>query len=70
MDTTVSEQLTITVLGATGSIGLSTLDVISRNSDRYRVIALTANRDVERLFEQCLTHQPQYAVLANADAAD
>ncbi len=66
----MSGQLTITVLGATGSIGLSTLDVISRNSDRYRVIALTANRDVERLLEQCLAHQPQFAVLADADAAD
>jgi len=66
----VSRQLAITILGATGSIGLSTLDVVSRNSDRYRVIALTANRDVDRLLEQCLTHQPQFAVLADADAAD
>jgi 1-deoxy-D-xylulose-5-phosphate reductoisomerase len=66
----VSGQQGITVLGATGSIGLSTLDVISRNSDRYRVVALTANRDVDRLFEQCLTHRPQYAVLADADTAD
>jgi 1-deoxy-D-xylulose-5-phosphate reductoisomerase len=66
----VSGQQGITILGATGSIGLSTLDVISRNSDRYRVIALTANRDVDRLFEQCLTHRPQYAVLADADTAD
>ena len=66
----MSGQQGITILGATGSIGLSTLDVISRNSDRYRVIALTANRDVDRLFEQCLTHRPQYAVLADADTAD
>ncbi|GMQ87150.1 MAG: 1-deoxy-D-xylulose-5-phosphate reductoisomerase [Gammaproteobacteria bacterium] len=66
----MSGQLAIAILGATGSIGLSTLDVISRNSDRYRVIALTANRDVDRLLEQCLTHQPLYAVLADADAAD
>ncbi|MFQ5644516.1 MAG: 1-deoxy-D-xylulose-5-phosphate reductoisomerase [Thiogranum sp.] len=60
----------ITVLGATGSIGLNTLDVIDRNSDRYRAVALTANRDVERLLELCLQHQPRYAVLADADAAD
>ena len=66
----MSGQQGITVLGATGSIGLSTLDVVSRNSDRYRVVALTANRDVDRLFEQCLTHRPQYAVLADADTAD
>ncbi|HED18385.1 MAG TPA: 1-deoxy-D-xylulose-5-phosphate reductoisomerase [Gammaproteobacteria bacterium] len=59
----------MTVLGATGSIGLSTLDVVSRNSDRYRVFALTANRDVDRLFEQCLTYRPRFAVLADVDAA-
>ena len=66
----MSGQLAITVLGATGSIGLSTLDVISRNSDRYRVIALTANRNVDSLLDQCLTHQPQFAVLADVDAAE
>jgi len=66
----VNTQQAITVLGATGSIGVNTLDVISRNSDRYSVHALTANRDVERLFGQCLTHRPQYAVMADADAAD
>ena len=60
----------ITVLGATGSIGVSTLDVIRRNSDRYRVIALTANRDVDRLFAQCLEHRPEFAVMADADAAE
>ena len=62
--------LGITVLGATGSIGVNTLDVIERNRDRYRVVALTANRDAERLFEQCLAHQPRYAVLADTDAAE
>jgi 1-deoxy-D-xylulose-5-phosphate reductoisomerase len=65
----VSRQLGVTVLGATGSIGVSTLDVLGRNPDRYRLVALTANRDVERLAAQCITHRPQYAVLADASAA-
>ncbi len=59
----------VTVLGATGSIGVSTLDVLSRHPERYRVIALTANSDVERLYEQCLAHQPEYAVMVDANAA-
>jgi len=60
----------ITVLGATGSIGVSTLDVISRHPDKYRVIALTANQQVERLVSQCRDFEPQYAVLVDPDAAD
>ena len=59
----------VTVLGATGSIGVSTLDVLSRHPDRYRVVALTANTDVEGLYQQCLAHRPAYAVMADADAA-
>jgi 1-deoxy-D-xylulose-5-phosphate reductoisomerase len=60
----------ITVLGATGSIGVSTLDVLARHPQRYRVVALTANRQVERLLEQCLAHQPRYAVMVDTAAAD
>ncbi|MBK8163108.1 MAG: 1-deoxy-D-xylulose-5-phosphate reductoisomerase [Gammaproteobacteria bacterium] len=60
----------VTILGATGSIGASTLDVISRRPDRYRVAALTANSDVDRLFEQCLRHRPELAVMADAAAAE
>jgi 1-deoxy-D-xylulose-5-phosphate reductoisomerase len=59
----------ITILGSTGSIGLSTLDVISRHPDRFRIIALTANGQVERLLEQCLQYRPQYAVMADPVAA-
>ncbi|MBI2780155.1 MAG: 1-deoxy-D-xylulose-5-phosphate reductoisomerase [Gammaproteobacteria bacterium] len=59
----------VTVLGATGSIGVSTLDVLSRHPERYRVVALTANSDVARLYEQCLVHRPEYAVMADANAA-
>ena len=60
----------ITVLGATGSIGVSTLDVLARHPLRYRVVALTANRQVERLLEQCLAHRPRYAVMVDEAAAE
>ena len=53
----------ICVLGSTGSIGVSTLDVVGRHSDRYRVVALTANNNLDRLFEQCREHKPGYAVI-------
>ncbi|XKH60637.1 1-deoxy-D-xylulose-5-phosphate reductoisomerase [Halomonas sediminis] len=60
----------VTVMGATGSIGTSTLDVISRHPERYRVHALTAHRSREALFEQCRLYTPDIAVLATeADAA-
>ncbi len=59
----------VTVLGATGSIGVSTLDVLARHPDRYRVVALTANAQVDRLHQQCLTHRPRYAVMADEVAA-
>ena len=59
----------LTVLGATGSIGVSTLDVVLRHSDQYQVIALTANTNVDDLLEQCIKHRPKYAVMVDADAA-
>ena len=59
----------ITVLGSTGSIGVSTLDVIARHPDRYRVVALTANSNVEDLLQQCLQFQPDYAVMADEQSA-
>jgi 1-deoxy-D-xylulose-5-phosphate reductoisomerase len=69
MDRAVSTARAITILGATGSIGTSTLDVVRRNSDRYRVVALTAHRDVDRLARLCCEHRPDYAVMADPDAA-
>lgn len=60
----------VTILGATGSIGVSTLDVLARHGDRFRIVALTANSDVERLFQQCRYHRPRYAVMADAAAAE
>ncbi len=57
------------VLGATGSIGVSTLDVVTRHPDKFRVIALTGNSKTEVLFQQCLRHRPAYAVMVDAQAA-
>ncbi len=59
----------ITVLGATGSIGRSTLDVIARHPERYSVFALSAFSQVERLLQQCLAFKPRYAVLGTEAAA-
>lgn len=59
----------ITVLGATGSIGLSTLDVISSHCDKYQVFALTANTNVEEMFRQCVAFNPRYAVMSCSDSA-
>jgi 1-deoxy-D-xylulose-5-phosphate reductoisomerase len=60
----------VTVLGATGSIGTSTLDVIARHPERYRVHALTAHRSREALLALCRRHRPAVAVLdREADAA-
>ena len=59
----------VTVLGATGSIGQSTLDVIRRHPERYRVVALTAHRQVERLVADCIEFKPQLAVVGDARTA-
>ena len=60
----------VTLLGATGSIGTNTLDVLSRNNDKFNVVALTANSNVDKLFEQCIEHSPKYVVVVNEDAAE
>lgn len=59
----------ITVLGATGSIGLSTLDVIARHPDRYRVFALSGYSRLDELIALCLRHRPLYAAVPDAAAA-
>ncbi|MGH8280924.1 MAG: 1-deoxy-D-xylulose-5-phosphate reductoisomerase, partial [Gammaproteobacteria bacterium] len=59
----------VTILGATGSVGTSTLDVLGRHRERFRVVALTARANVDGLFRQCLEHQPVYAVMAEEAAA-
>ncbi|MCK5386619.1 MAG: 1-deoxy-D-xylulose-5-phosphate reductoisomerase, partial [Gammaproteobacteria bacterium] len=60
----------ICILGATGSIGVNTLDVAARHPDKYKIVALSANGQVDRLVEQCEQYQPEYAVMANEKAAD
>lgn len=60
----------ITILGSTGSIGVSTLDVISQHRDKYELIALTANKNVNALTQQCLQWRPRYAVMADSDSAE
>ncbi len=60
----------VTVLGATGSIGASALDVIARHPDTFSLHALTANGRADELRELVLRHAPRYAVLRDADAAE
>lgn len=59
----------VAVLGSTGSVGVNTLDVVARHRDRFKVVALTANRDVDGLLKQCLEHQPALAVMVDEKAA-
>ncbi|PUA45551.1 MULTISPECIES: 1-deoxy-D-xylulose-5-phosphate reductoisomerase [Pseudomonas] len=59
----------VTVLGATGSIGLSTLDVIARHPDRYQVFALTGFSRLAELLALCIRHVPRFAVVPEAAAA-
>jgi len=63
------KQQNITVLGSTGSIGLSTLDICRQHPERYNVVALAANRDVQGLLSQCQEFTPEYVVMADADSA-
>ena len=59
----------ITILGSTGSIGTSTLDVVARHPDKFRIVALTANSQVDLLFKQCRQFKPRYAVMLDEAAA-
>ena len=59
----------ITVLGSTGSIGVNTLDIVARHSDKYKVFALSGSTQVERMLSQCAAFRPVYAVMAQPDAA-
>jgi 1-deoxy-D-xylulose-5-phosphate reductoisomerase len=62
-------QKRLTLLGSTGSIGESTLDVVARHPDRFSVHALTAHRNGDKLVAQCLRFQPAVAVVGDADTA-
>ena len=59
----------LTILGSTGSIGESTLDVVSRHPEKFRVFALAGHKQVEKLAVQCRTFRPEYAVVADAEHA-
>ena len=57
----------ITVLGSTGSIGTSTLDVVARHPERFEVFALSAATQVDLMLAQCARFTPRYAVMASAE---
>jgi len=59
----------IAILGSTGSIGTSTLDVVARHPDRFKIVALTANSKIELLFRQCREFKPRYAVMLDESSA-
>ena len=60
----------VTILGATGTIGLQTLDVVSQHPERFAVYALSANSKVNTLFDLCVTYKPKFAVMLQKSAAD
>lgn len=60
----------ITLLGSTGSIGVSTLNVLAQHPEQYEVYALTANKSVDVLFEQCVAFKPRIAVMLDRTAAN
>ena len=60
----------LTILGSTGSIGCSTLDVVRHNPDSFSITALVAGKNVDRMVEQCLEFSPRYAVMDDAHSAE
>ncbi|MCB1689887.1 MAG: 1-deoxy-D-xylulose-5-phosphate reductoisomerase [Halioglobus sp.] len=65
----VAKRRVVSVLGSTGSIGTSTLDVIARHPDRFEVYALAAHSSVDAMLAQCLAFSPRYAVMMDEAAA-
>ena len=65
----MSESKGVTILGSTGTIGVNTLDVLSRHANDYHVVALTANTGIERLYQQCIEYRPQYAAMVDENSA-
>ena len=59
----------ITILGSTGSIGVSTLEVISRHADRFDVFALSAATQLDKLLQQCVQFKPAFAVMTSESHA-
>jgi 1-deoxy-D-xylulose-5-phosphate reductoisomerase len=69
MNTSGMKPRVLTVLGATGTIGVNTLDVVARHPGRFEIFALTGATQVERMVEQCRTHRPRIAVMNEPAAA-
>jgi 1-deoxy-D-xylulose-5-phosphate reductoisomerase len=59
----------LTILGATGTIGVNTLDVVARHPDQFRVVALTGQNQIDKLAEQCRRFKPRFAVVLDSDKA-
>jgi len=66
----MSSVQSVAILGSTGSIGQSTLDVIGRNPERYRVHLLSANLSVQAMFRQCEMYHPDFAIMQDSQAAE
>ena len=65
----MTDRQRLTILGSTGSVGASTLDVVARHSDRFEVYALTAQNRADTLFKQCIEFRPRVAVVLEEEAA-
>ncbi|HLX54840.1 MAG TPA: 1-deoxy-D-xylulose-5-phosphate reductoisomerase [Aquella sp.] len=63
----MSNYKNITILGSTGSIGCNTLEVIRLHPDKYKITALTAGGNLDKLFEQCVEFKPEYAVILDEE---
>jgi len=59
----------LTILGATGTIGVNTLDVVARHPGRFNIVALSGNHQLDKLAEQCRVHSPRYAVVLDVASA-
>jgi 1-deoxy-D-xylulose-5-phosphate reductoisomerase len=70
MDSPEMTPINLTILGATGTIGVNTLDVVARHPERFKVIALTGATQLDKLAEQCRQFRPRYAVVMDAQRAD
>ena len=70
MTTSASRRQRICILGSTGSVGTSTLDVLSRHPERFEVFALTAHSRSDELLAQCLRWQPRFAAMPSAEQAN
>jgi 1-deoxy-D-xylulose-5-phosphate reductoisomerase len=66
----MTDKRRLTILGSTGSVGVSTLDVVARHPQKFEVVALTARHQTDALFEQCIKFRPRLAVLLEPAAAE